>query len=109
MVKDAIEFCDSGVDNRSKQATDVVLMPESVVIPVVEINFPTQVQTIPLEKVIPKVTLDILKNNSNEFVPTFTDLQRKQLDEQLRNVMELNYFFIITSLFRLRLELQQKL
>ncbi len=69
LVKDAIQFCDaSGASvNRSSRVTKPA-------------------ETVPVETVIPSGTLQILTSNSNEFVPTFTDLQRKQLDEQLRNV-----------------------
>lgn len=40
------------------------------------------------------------KANGNEFVPQFTDLQRKQLDEQLRNVIsetKFIYLLVISS------------
>ncbi len=69
LVKDAIQFCDaSGASvNRTNKVTKLA-------------------ESIPVETVIPSETLQILTSNTNEFVPVFNDLQKIQLDEQLRNV-----------------------
>lgn len=84
LVKDAIEFCENSVpfNDQRPQKTEISKVTDQEYQ-----TAPEQLkQQIPIKEIIPSDTLQVLSDNSVEYVPQFTDSQRKQLDEQLRNV-----------------------
>lgn len=94
LVKDAIEFCEPG-ENRNKTPA-VQIEPASSKMPQKQIEN-NVIQSVEISRMTPVVETgnptEILASTSEEFVPQFTDVQRQQLDEQLRCVSDfLSYF-----------------
>lgn len=89
LVKDAIEFCDTVplCDQRAQKTNDEVSQKSHDQVDIIddETKLPSP-QQIPIEQIIADDALQVLSNDAAEYVPQFTNFQRKQLDEQLRNV-----------------------
>jgi hypothetical protein len=95
LVKDAIEFCDNipivyeDQRTRDKQPIKSNTSVEK------NNNNKSPIQTTEIQ---PNVIVEApITNLNSEYIPQFTELQRKQLDEQLRNVSKslnkrFNYF-----------------
>lgn len=90
LVKDAIEFCDNVPivyeDQRVKDKTAAIKVNSDK--PAAET---TKTYSINNEPILVDPVVETTSNISTDLVLQFTDLQRKQLDEQLRTV---SYFLV---------------
>lgn len=110
LVKDAIEFCDSDkvtspsskTNNKGIPASHLAIDNQRTSHHQANPNNEKSSKNIipqsyepPIQQILPINTMPVIhqnipsSNQSNEYIPQFTDLQRRQLDEQLRNHVQL--------------------
>jgi hypothetical protein len=96
LVKDAIEFCDNiPIVYEDQRTRDKQPIKSNTSVEKNNNNYKSPIQTTEIQ---PNIMVEApITNLNSEYIPQFTELQRKQLDEQLRNVSKslnkrFNYF-----------------